>query len=429
MKQLTVLLTFIGLLLVIWPSKVLATDGLTQQIRFSPAGSVIELTEGIYEGNWLINKPLTLQGKGKVILRSCSNQPILSVTSHHVYVKNITIIQCSKQQGASAVSVKGDHHQFQQLQIETSGYGMKLDGAKYNKLSEIVIRGTNADQPQNGIDLWYSDHNQISQVKLEKVLDGLYLENSHHNQLTKNTIKNSRYGIHLMFSDGTKLIQNNSHHNVAGAMVMETKQTSIIENHFSHNQENYNSQGLFFYKAVNTDISRNQIMHNRIGISIDNSSQNHFRQNQIKSNFIAIQVNQSEKNEIKQNDFQGNIHQALAINSSDNQIEENFWDQPLRLDLTGDGRSDIPYHADPYFLSLTSQYPAYQIFFQSPGMTLLERLLKSPSSLLLTDQQPALSVNNQETRPVGSSTLSIWLFGLLLLTISCFAIWIGRKKI
>jgi hypothetical protein len=59
----------------------------------------------------------------------------------------------------------------------------------------------------------------------------------------------------------------------------------------------------------------------------------------------------------------------------------------------------------------------------------LERLLKSPSSLLLTDQQPALSVNNQETRPVGSSTLSIWLFGLLLLTISCFAIWIGRKKI
>ncbi len=428
MRPLTVLLTFLTLLLV-WPAKVLATDALTQQIRTAPAGSVIELAEGTYEGNWVINKPLTLQGKGKVILRSCSSQPVLSVSSSHVIVKNITIIQCSKQQGATAITVSGDHHQFQELQIETSGYGMKLDEARYNKLAKIEVRGTHPNQPHNGIDLWYSDHNQISQVKLEQVLDGLYLENSHHNQLTKNTINNSRYGIHLMFSDGTKLIQNNSHHNVAGAMVMETNQTSIIENDFSYNQESYNSQGLFFYKAVDTDISRNKIMHNRIGISIDNSSDNHFQQNSIKSNFIALQVNQSEKNKIEKNDFQGNIHQALAISSSHNQIKENFWDQPLRLDFTGDGRSDIPFHADPYFLSLTSQYPAYQLFFQSPGMTLLERLLKSPSSLLLTDQQPALSVNNLEAQSVVSSPLSIWLFGLFLLTISCLTLWTGRKKI
>ncbi|TCS93608.1 right-handed parallel beta-helix repeat-containing protein [Hazenella coriacea] len=410
------------------PNEAQAEPNLEQMIRSTPEGGVIQLKEGIYEGNWTVDRPLTIQGTGKVVLRSCTGQPVLSIGSHHVTLKNVEIIQCGADDETVAVSVKGDHHQFDQLHIQSSGYGFKLDEASQNMITNVTIVGTNQDQPQNGIDLWYSDHNVIQHSKITGVLDGVYVEYSHQNQISYNKVEKSRYGYHLMFSDGTKLMKNVSQHNVTGAMVMETHQTDILDNELSENQAHVNSQGLFFYKATDTRVQGNRIANNRVGIFIDHSSQNLFKHNQILANYIGFQANQAKENQFFNNDFIANVNQAQAVESVQNQIANNYWEQPLRLDWTGDGASDIPYHADPYFLSLSYQYPAFQLFFQAPGMVLLEKILKSPPSMLLVDEHPALGPIHQQGNLSSQSANWVWLLGMVMLLISSIVFYLGRNQ-
>src|SRR5699024_4763125 len=104
------------------------------------------------------------------------------------------------------------------IRIESRlGYGVKLDHANNNELTNMTITGNKylpIIERQHGINLWKSDDNKISQTNIRDVLDGVYIENSVGNKLIQNKVTDSRYGYHLMFTKQTEILENISTKNI-----------------------------------------------------------------------------------------------------------------------------------------------------------------------------------------------------------------------
>ena len=52
---------------------------------------------------------------------------------------------------------------------------------------------------------------------------------------------------------------------------------------------------------------------------------------------------------IEGNTFVGNVNDAQAIESSNNEINRNYWDAASKVDVDGNGKSEIVFTADPVF--------------------------------------------------------------------------------
>ncbi len=111
---------------------------------------------------------------------------------------------------------------------------------------------------------------------------------------------------------------------------------------------------------------------------MEDSSGNIIVSNSIMNNFIGTQMNSISNNKVIHNSFINNVNEVQAVHGTHNLIQNNFWDSAWKLDTDGDGKSNLPYRADPYFLNLIEDTPEYQLFFQAPGMLLLQKMLKSP---------------------------------------------------
>lgn len=405
------------------PVNTQAAGSLQKQIDAIPSGGKLVLDAGVFQESLILTKPITIEGSAGTIISSCTGDPVITINGEKVTLKNLQVKSCSEAEGASAIVVKGEEHTLENLIITAVQFGIKLDQAIATTISQVEMNGQGN---KNGIDLWKASDNLITNTTIDHVYDGIYLENSHGNKLIDNKVTHSRYGYHLMFSDRTELNGNYSSENTTGAMIMSTKDTVVEDNQFLASNENVNAQGLLLYDASNAKIRNNNISKNRVGLFLDTSNQNLIENNLVAQNFIGMQLREFHENVLKDNSMVGNVYDSQAVNSRDNQIYENYWDSSMKLDTAGNGTSAIPYTSDPYFLTITNSTPEFQLFFHSPGMLVLQKLLKSQEETLLRDDSPrmesAIEVE-QETLPNGI----LWLVSQSMLFTSLFYFLWGRK--
>ncbi|MGF9966490.1 right-handed parallel beta-helix repeat-containing protein [Bacillus rhizoplanae] len=402
-----------------------AQDTLQSQINAAPEYGIVKIPSGIYNETIVLSRPITLEGTGEVTVRSCSKEPAITIKGQSVTLKHIKVEQCSDVTDTEAIRVTGKNHRLHNLRIYTKQFGIKFNEASDTVVEDSFIRG---DSKGNGIDLWESNNNMIQGVEIDGVRDGIYIENSHFNQVTQNAIRNSRYGVHIMFSNHITVQNNKSHHNITGAMVMGTKETTIKKNDFSFNNRNVNAQGLLLYDAENTEAIDNRISYNRVGMYVENANNNRISDNEVNGNFIGMQFKNANENNVSDNVFIGNVNESQAINSTGNKIIHNYWDASLKLDTKRNGISSIPYRADPFFLTLTNEVPEYQLFFQAPGMLVLQTLLKSPENQVLTDYEPAMIIRGKKVENNSSFKMQIGMISVSMLAISITLFKIGRKR-
>jgi len=402
-----------------------AEDTLQSRIDKAPEHGVVKLPSGVYNETIVLSKPVTLEGVGQVTIRSCSKKPVITIQGQQVTLRHVNVEQCSNGKDTEAIYVTGKHHRLENVHIRTKQFGIKLDQTSNTVIEGVSVKG---EQKGNGIDLWESDWNIIHDVRMDQVRDGIYMENSHSNQITQNDIRHSRYGIHIMFSDHITVKNNVLRDNITGAMVMGTKGTKIEENELIFNNRNINAQGLLLYDASETEAARNKISYNRVGVYVESAENNRILANEIRGNFIGIQFKNANANTVSDNAFIGNVIEAQAIKSSENAIAHNYWDASLKLDTTGSGMSAIPYRADPFFLRLTNDVPEYQLFFQAPGMIVLQKLLKSPDNEVMTDEAPLMKVATYDGQMHASSKMLLGAVSVSMLAGSISLFMIGRKR-
>ncbi|MDM5235098.1 NosD domain-containing protein [Bacillus cereus] len=403
-----------------------AESTLQSKIDAASPYETIKLENRAYNETIKISKPITIQGDKNTKIISCGKDPIITIKKENVILKDLKIEQCNDNTDQPAIFVAGDKHYISGLEVHASYMGIKLEDARNITIENSMIVG---QRRANGIDLWQSNRNLIENIKIQDVRDGIYLEKSNNNTIKDNTIWQSRYGIHLMYSDRTVVERNISKENTTGAMIMGTKETSVVGNHFIDNKSNVHAQGLLLYDATKTKVLQNEIANNRVGIYVEKAKQNTIMSNSISNNFIGLQFKDASANEFTQNVMIGNVNESQATLSRENNIYKNYWDASLKVDTDGSGTSNIPYKADAYFLLLTQDIPEYQLFFQSPGMRILQSFINIPDQSLLVDKEPSMrpTIVLQKGEGVGFQS-NILVVSVSMLLMGSILFFLGRKN-
>ena len=407
------------------------TESIQQQIDSSQPGDIIELNEGKYNEDIIIDKPIHLIGSENVILTAKDSDPVISIKADNVVIENMLVEHINKDGESPAIVISSNQNTLEQLKINTNNHGIQLDNASENKLSDITIIGNKnkaIKERKHGIDLKESHNNELENNSIKYVQDGIYVERSDGNKIRNNNISQSRYAYHLMFTKNTKLEKNNSSENVGGMYIMGAEGTVVKHNILKKNQENIQSLGLLVFDTVDAVIAENEIINNRIGIFVESASDNNFEFNTIHGNYIGLQFKSAENNNIVKNSFVANVVQGQAKESFDNNTSQNYWGDHLGLDVTGNRISDLPYKVNPFFLSITNEYPSFQLLFQSPGMIFLEQVISTPDDQQLVDRSPLIDNPLMVSDGDSLNQVPIMLFCMTLLILSTLTIYLGVKK-
>lgn len=414
------------------PNIVLAQKPSIQNIiNDAKAGEVVQLSQGFYEEEIIINQPIHLVGEENTTFIQTSSNPVIIINSDYVVLDNITIIHEDDDNDSPAILINGNNNILRQINIDTNSYGIQLNEANDNKIQDVTIVGDKKqkiNERKHGIDIWKSNNNEIAHSSISHVQDSIYIEKSNGTKLYNNQTFKSRYGIHLMFTKNTVIERNESYENVSGLYVMGATGTIIKDNTLKNNRENVQSIGLFVFDTTDATITNNQIENNRIGLFIEDAMDNTFTFNNVHNNYIGLQFKGAENNDINNNAFVANVVQGQALESTNNSTNENYWGDHFGLDMTGHNISSLTYKVDPFFLNIINEYPAFQLLFQSPGLVFLENLIQIPVDVQLVDTTPLMTHPVAVTENEPSHRLPILLFCFSLFTISIIIIYLGVKK-
>ncbi len=426
MKTIRRIALLVGIISLLSGKEALAESSLQSKIDFIPEGGTLHLKKGIYRERIVLDKSIHLQGEKGTIFKVCTSKPVITVKGKNVRIQGVKIETCQKKSGNPVILITGKKHHLEDISVKSKRVAVKLDHATQTTLNKMNVTGY---EQERGFDLWESNFNSFTGIKIDHAQDGFYMENSHYNIFIGNQISNSRYGLHVMFSDNITIKNNWSKRNFTGAMVMETSGSVIKGNRLTDNNQNVNAQGLLLYDVHNSLVSSNIIAGNRVGMYMEESSENVIKNNQITANFIGAQITKIRNNKIINNTFISNVSEVQAIKGKNNLFKNNYWDAAWKLDTDGDGKSNLPYRADPYFLNLIDETPEYQLFFQDPGMILLQKMLKSPDSKLVTDESPLMEAGGDKKDQPETNKAYAWILSIAMIGGSLLMMMIGRKKL
>lgn len=169
-------------------------------------GDTIVVREGEYRGNIVITKPLILKsekGPDKTIVKAAeSSEPVFRISD----VSNVVI------SGFTAT--------------ESSVAGIYL-----NKSANIEINDNKAINNRNGIFLYFSDNNKLTENKTDfNNLTGIYLESSNSNTLEGNSANsNNEKGIFLNSSNNNNIINNIANRNEWNGITLWASNKNRVE--------------------------------------------------------------------------------------------------------------------------------------------------------------------------------------------------------
>ncbi|MCJ8012476.1 right-handed parallel beta-helix repeat-containing protein [Paenibacillus sp. KQZ6P-2] len=426
-------------LICIWkPGTGLAEPTPTTLIPLQPVidraqeGDTILLSPGTYLGPVTIDKKISIQSSGSVTLVNNTQESAISIHANGVLLQGLNIEQNGDGESAG-VELHANDVQLKELVIHTKGYGILLRDSNRTLIQNNRISGfeQNIGKPEqkgNGIDLYNSHDNQILGNKITSMRDAIYMEKGRNETIKGNQISYSRYAIHCMYIDDSLVSHNEGEHNFTGAMVMVVRNTTVSDNSFRKQNENVYAQGMLLYDVQKSVIKSNVLEGNRVGIYMENASDNQLSDNVLLQNFVGIQMIQSEQNLLQHNAFVSNVVDTANKDSS-NQITGNYWDSFQGIDITNDGFSDISYSMNSFYQNVISSNAAYQLFFQSPGMTFLSEIFTGDQKQGTRDNAPMMKMDIGREAGHGHATANdnrkVVTMGVMLLLAAISTIIIG----
>ena len=410
-----------------------ATDGDSLRAELSAAapGATVRVGPGIYDGPFVIEKPLHLLGVPGAVLRGDKIGHVIAVRAPDVEIAGFAICRSGRNlfDDRAAVYITGDRALIHDNRISDMLHGIYVrkanncrilnnvilgDGARDEAIADPVTAGLKAgdaaaselcsvpdplDRRGNGIHLWNSSGHIIAGNTIRGTRDGIYFSFTNDTITRDNSIAHVRYGLHYMYSDDNVFERNTFSDNAAGAALMYSKRLVLRANRFVANRS-HRAYGLLLQSIDDTRIEHNVIEGNTVGLYVVNGNGNTVRANRVAGNYIGLRADDSTAGtRFFENDFSGNIHPLET--SGNNGANEwavagrgNHWDGADTLDLNRDGIADLPHHEPDLFGQWRRTFPAIGLLSASPGERLL-RLIHSRLALPglpgVTDPKPLVA--------------------------------------
>lgn len=366
-------------------------------------GSVLKVPPGEYSGPVLIDKPLIIEGNGKVGIDGGGKGTVMVLQAAGVTLRGLRLHGSgdSHDSDDACLNVRGKSNRIENLQIDDCLFGIDLKQADDNVIVGNRIRskpfalGVRGD----GLRLWYSNRNLIEKNEVIDSRD-MVAWYSHHNVYRDNLGRRSRYSIHFMFANDNLVEGNRFYDNAVGIYMMYTERIHVRRNLISH-ATGAAGMAIGFKEASDSDIEGNEIIYCAVGVGSDLSpfqpdSTIRFKGNRFAYNGIAIQfTSELGGNVATGNVFEGNLTDVVQSGrgkSGINQWRGNFFDTYQGFDRNGDGIGDTPHAQYSYADQIWMEIPAARFFQSSPVLELLNFLEKlapfSAPELQLNDEAP-----------------------------------------
>ena len=392
-----------------------------EAINVAKAGEIVHIPAGRYRGNFIVTKPITLQGEEGTELIGESDKPALRIeNTTNVSVDNITLSGKSKAIVVSNI----DGLKLRKLQMKDVHTGVHIQRSKNVCIQEINVTGIkdHYSQKGNGLAVFKSEDITIEGNTIEQVQDGIYVEEVKRIVVQRNKVTSSRYGTHFMYTSDAKALFNTYVHNVTGLMIMMTTDI-LLENNTIANHFDFNGYGMLLYDVTQAKIKHNTIKNNRTGVAMQKSSTIQIESNDFQMNQTALEGTKVSNDTLaSSNNFTGNILTARS-DQQGFQLKNNFYDDYSGIDLKDNGIGDIPYVAVSSFGQWMVRQPVYQYFVASPSVILLTSLdqqINKTEKNMLVDNTPKLAMKHvNEKNKMNVVQMLVGLF----LTLSSLWLW------
>jgi nitrous oxidase accessory protein len=362
------------------------------------AGSVLRPPPGVYAGPVLLNKPLIIEGGGKVTIDAGDKGSVFTLAADAATLRGIHLTGSGNSHDTedACLEIRGNRNIAENLVIDNCLFGIDLRQSNENTLRnnhisskpfELGLRG-------DGLRLWYSMKNRVEGNSLIDSRD-FVVWYSDGNIIRNNLGRRSRYSMHFMFAQSNLVEGNRYYDNAVGIYVMYTNGIILRNNLISH-ANGATGMGIGFKEASDTLVEGNSIIYCGTGIGSDLSpyepdSKIWIRNNRIAYNGIGILFNNERVgNIVTDNVFEGNLTQ-VAVNGAGSAIgntwQGNYWDDYQGFDRNNDGRGDSAYEIFAYADRIWMEQP-HALFFKSAplmeALDFLERLapFSSPTKIL-----------------------------------------------
>ena len=199
------------------------------------------------------------------------------------------------------------------------GYGIELKGAN----NSHIFNNTLGNQ-YIGLFLNLTDNTEIENNSADFILSGqgIYLFSSHNNTLTDNTASYGSYGIRLFSSHNNTLTDNTvSYGSDVGITLSSSNNNTLQNNDASHNYD-YDSSGIILTSGSNNNIIINNTANNNTGngISLSGSNNSILTNNTANSNDYGIRLSSSSNNNVTNNNVSLNDYGIYLSSSSNNTL-------------------------------------------------------------------------------------------------------------
>ncbi|WP_250655308.1 nitrous oxide reductase family maturation protein NosD [Alkalimarinus coralli] len=409
------------------------TDDLQSFINKAENGAVLRLKQGQYKGNFIIDKPLTINCSPGTELDGNHIKDTIRITASDVTIQGCNIVNWGDDLTAmdAGIIVKktADNVVIKDNYFKGVSFAIFLDAARNTSVHSNRIEGVLEIRSQdrgNGIHLYATTGADIAFNEVWHTRDGIYIDTSHKNAIRNNEFHHLRYGVHYMYSYSNLVENNYTHHTRTGYALMQSKHLTVINNRSEWN-ENY---GILLNYITNSTIKNNHVSNTRQGsnyvgdsssqgaegkaLFIYNSFYNRLENNTFREGDLGIHITAgSEDNVIARNNFIGNKQQVKYVSTRtqewSNEGTGNFWSDYLGWDRDNNGVGDIPYEPNDGVDKMLWKYPSAKVLMNSPAVETLRWIqrefpvLKSPG---VTDSYPLMRPASKIEQNPPSSQLS-----------------------
>ncbi len=361
---------------------------------------------GTYRGSITIDKPLTLDGQGKVTIDGLGKGSVIYLETDGAVIRNLRLTHSGESHNDidAGVQVRGNFNVIKDNIIDDCLFGVDLQQSENNIVRRNRISSKDFPLGQRGdsVRLWYSFNNKITYNTIDNSRD-MVVWYSRDNVIAHNTIRDSRYSLHFMYSQYNEVEYNRYYNNAVGIFLMYSDGVVVRHNHIAH-AAGPTGVGIGFKETSDLVIENNEVLYCATGFYIDVSpyqpdTTNRFRGNLLAYNGIGVRfLNDWKGNIFTGNNFSDNLTQIQVGgggSANRNVWKGNYWSDYEGFDLNRDGIGDRPYQLFAYADSIWSDVPYAQFFKGSPmleTLDFLERLAPFSDPLLLArDDEPLIA--------------------------------------
>lgn len=418
-------------------------------INAAAPGAVVHVPPGLYYGNFVIEKPITLEGTEWPILDGGSQGNVVEIRdAPDVTVRGLVIrnsgARLDKENAGIAVD-KSPRLLVENNRLENTLFGVYIKDSEESRIANNVIGAKDLPLAArgDGIRVWYSPNSQVVGNQVKQGRDVVLWYNNGA-VIRDNVITDGRYGLHFMYCDDNLVENNRIEGNSVGAFLMYSRRLTLRHNVFSNNR-GPSGYGTGLKDVDGVEATDNLFSGNRVGMYFDNSPwsldiSQHFTRNAFVHNDVGLMFNPSvRRNSFSQNSFIDNLEQVgltaggtFEGNYFSVDGRGNFWSDYTGYDQGGDGVGDLPYVSKSLFENMMDRNQELRLFQLSPAQQAIELAARAfpifQPKPKFSDHAPLMTPVVPEITPLSSGPAGpLWGTALVALAIAAFTITIGAR--